>query len=106
VLLSPYQTHRPASGGPGRAFTFVVFLISSRDHQGKTLFADLPLRILRGVPWCPNERVVVQYHHTCSSSAPKNSLRRRAIPQSLDQCLGDIYAHPAPCECSITQGVD
>jgi len=49
--------------------------------------------------------VVVQYHHARSNSAPKDSIQRRAISQSLDQCLGDIYALPAPCECSIAQGV-
>ena len=41
-----------------------------------------------------------------SNSAPKNSLQRRAIPQSFHQCVGGICAHPAPCKCSITQGVN
>src|SRR5438094_3495099 len=41
-----------------------------------------------------------------SHSSPKTSLQRRASPQSLHQCVGDICAHPAPCKCSITQGVN
>jgi hypothetical protein len=43
----------------------------------------------------PNERVV-QYHHARSNSVPKNSLQRRAIPQSLDQYSGDIVRFQLP----------
>src|SRR5258708_3015496 len=53
----------------------------------------------------PNERVV-QYHHARSNSAPKNSLQRRAIPQSLDQYSGDICALPASGSALSTQGVN
>src|SRR5258708_1490040 len=53
----------------------------------------------------PNERVV-QYHHARSNSAPKNSLQRRAIPQSLDQYSGDICALPVSGSALSTQGVN
>ena len=34
----------------------------------------------------------VQYHHARPNSAPKNSLQRRAIPQSCDQSGGTLRA--------------
>jgi hypothetical protein len=102
----------PTSPDPKRVFRTVVselaraYLVpaSQLSHANRPerkitpgILAGLVQQVSTGGP---NERVV-QYHHARSNSVPKNSLQRRAIPQSLHQCGGDICAHPATCGCSI-----
>jgi len=102
----------PTSPDPKRVFRTVVselaraYLVpaSQLSHANRPerkitpgILAGLVQQVSTGGP---NERVV-QYHHARSNSVPKNSLQRRAIPQSLHQCGGDICAHPATCRCSI-----